>query len=71
MAHYRLYLLNELGRICDVTDLECEDDVQAVAAAERVPYCRPKELWLSDRMVAVIPPASPEGDPGGPPASAP
>lgn len=55
MAKYRMYSLNEFGRISYAEDLDAEDDQQAVALVRELsPKARICEVWESRRLVATI-----------------
>jgi len=60
MAWYRLYLMDRAGHIRDAVDIDCEDDVQALAAAERNHAGPEMELWQCDRRVKLFPAHPPE-----------
>ncbi len=50
MCGYRLYLLDDKDHIRSATDLECEDDAQAIHLAE-TSLSAPMELWQGARLV--------------------
>jgi len=51
VPHYRLYYLDAAGHIVDATDLECEDDEQAVREVERRRDGRAMELWRRATLI--------------------
>jgi len=51
MAGYRLYLLDGQNHIINGTDLEADDDDQAVAACFGIYPDQDWELWDQDRLV--------------------
>ena len=55
MPKYRMYSLNEFGRISYAEDLDAEDDQQAVALVRELsPKARISEVWERRRLVATI-----------------
>ncbi|MEY4965620.1 MAG: hypothetical protein RL274_1203 [Pseudomonadota bacterium] len=50
MQHYRLYHLNQTGRIVAAQDLQCQDDLDALQKAEREHHS--VELWQDIRLLA-------------------
>jgi hypothetical protein len=52
---YRLYFLDAARHIRDVMELECEDDAQAIEAAEQLHDGRAMELWRRARIVKSFP----------------
>ncbi len=55
MADYRLYFLDDTGRIRDAADLESEHDEAALAHALTRHDGRAMEIWSGARMVGKIP----------------
>lgn len=55
MAGYRLYFLDDNGRIRDAAEFECAADEHALAEAEQRHDGRAMELWSGARMVSRIP----------------
>ena len=51
--NYRLYFLDRDGRFCGVVEIECDDDVEAIAAADRQRQGQATELWERARKVQV------------------
>jgi hypothetical protein len=51
MPGYRLYFLDEMGRVRRRQDLECTDDKEAVAVARAMKHPYGKELWSGTRPV--------------------
>jgi hypothetical protein len=51
MPHYRLYVLDAASHIIDATDLECEDDEQALREVERRRDGRALELWRRATLI--------------------
>jgi hypothetical protein len=51
MAEYKLYVLEQPGRIDHVVELSCEDDETAIRLADTRADGRPMELWAGPRMV--------------------
>lgn len=60
MGHYRLYFLDERGRIVRPLDLECDTDQQALTLAREHRRQHGMELWQGTRLVGRIP--SPAAD---------
>lgn len=57
MGYYRLYLLAEPGgRFVGFEEIEAEDDVEAVRAAERHIGAQALELWCGKRKVRTFAP---------------
>ena len=54
MAGYRLYFLDDNGRIRDAAEFECDGDDTALAQAETHHDGRAMELWSGARMVQKI-----------------
>ena len=56
MAHYRLYMMsNPDGRFVGFEEIEAEDDLEAMRAAERWLGPKPLELWCGSRKVKAFP----------------
>lgn len=60
MGHYRLYFLDDRGRIRRPVNLECECDEEAIALANEHPHDHGMELWQGARLVRRIPTPRPE-----------
>lgn len=59
MAEYRLYTLDELGRIDLPEPIIADGDRQALAKARRlISHARISELWKDNRLVATLDHAS-------------
>lgn len=54
MPGYRVYILNEEGRIIGRHDLDCVDDTAATVMVERQFPHPHMELWQLDRLVKVF-----------------
>lgn len=54
MAGYRLYFLDDNGRIRDAAEFECGGDDEALARAETHQDGRAMELWSGARIVRKI-----------------
>jgi hypothetical protein len=54
MTHYKLYFLDDHGHVRSALDLQCEDDIQAIATAETKRNAGSMELWQSSRRVRVF-----------------
>jgi len=54
MAGYRLYFLDDNGRIRDAAEFECDGDAEALSQAEARGDGRAMELWSGARVVAKI-----------------
>ena len=61
MAHYRLYLLNSLGRIIRPEAVEAGTDDAAIAAAREFDHAFGVEIWDGARRVATVRPGSTTG----------
>lgn len=56
LAYYRLYVLAEAeGKFVGFEEIEAEDDVEAVRAAEGHVGDQPLELWCGKRKVRAFP----------------
>jgi len=55
MAEYRLYFLDEDGRVRRRMDIDQSDDAAAASVAELVWDGSPMELWRRDVRVKVFP----------------
>lgn len=64
MRTYYLYHLHPNGRIAGRDDLEAEDDVKAIALADRAARSEAMELWEGPRMVRTF--AAPKSADGRP-----
>lgn len=51
MASYRLYCLDQQGKISTAEWIEAEDDAAALAAARALAKPTDCELWLRNRMI--------------------
>jgi hypothetical protein len=51
MTHYKLYFLDDHGYVRSALDLQCEDDIQAIATAEAQRNAGAMELRQSGRCV--------------------
>jgi hypothetical protein len=60
MAGYRLYFLDDNGRIRDAAEFECADDVEALTQAHSRADGRDMELWSGARVVSKIARRPPE-----------
>jgi hypothetical protein len=65
MPSYRLYFLNQLGRIQRAEEFDAEDDVRAVRHVSYRALEVPTELWCESRKISRprIPPVSPPAHP--------
>lgn len=54
MAGYRLYFLDDNGRIRDAAEFECADDAEALTQAQSRADGRDMELWSGARVVRKI-----------------
>jgi hypothetical protein len=54
MAGYRLYFLDDNGRIRDAAEFECDGDDDALAQARSRADGRDMELWSGTRVVCKI-----------------
>ena len=54
MAGYRLYFLDDNGRIRDAAEFECDGDDDALVLAETHHDGRDMELWSGARIVQKI-----------------
>jgi hypothetical protein len=55
MAGYRIYFLDDNGRIRDAAEFECEADDEALLIAHARHDGRAMELWSGARIVRKIP----------------
>lgn len=60
MAGYRLYFLDDNGRIRDAAEFECADDAEALTQALSRADGRDMELWSGARVVSKIDKRAPE-----------
>jgi hypothetical protein len=51
MAEYKIYVLNEWGRVMRTVAVECDDDDQARMLAEDQAGLVSTELWQDDRLI--------------------
>jgi hypothetical protein len=58
MAEYRLYCLDETGRISTAHDMEAPSDEDAIREARAMKIEVKCELWEHERLVAVLEPHS-------------
>jgi hypothetical protein len=56
MPDYKLYFLDEDGRIRRALDLECRDDEQALSVVREHVSDQAMELWCGRRLVRGFPP---------------
>jgi hypothetical protein len=54
MAGYRLYFLDDNGRIRDAAEFECDGDEEALSQADARCDGRAMELWSGTRVVKKI-----------------
>ena len=55
---YRVYCVDALGRISGDRNIEAKDHADAVAAVRAFKRPAEAEIWLHDRRIARVPPAS-------------
>lgn len=55
MAEYRLYCLDDAGRIARRHEFEAADDAAAIKAAREIESRDSCELWSGKRKVALLP----------------
>ena len=60
MAGYRLYFLDDNGRIRDADEFDCDGDDDALIQAHSRHDGRAMELWSGARVVRKIPRRSPD-----------
>jgi hypothetical protein len=51
MQDYRLYLMDRTGHVVTALELDCADDDEAVARADRERRDQPAELWQRARRL--------------------
>ena len=56
MLEYRMYVIDNGGRIIDRIDLECPDDAEAVSGGKAYALNKDVEIWRCQRIVTVIHP---------------
>ena len=56
MASYRLFMLNDKGRVRDLREVLCEDDRTTILRASEYPNDHGVEVWQLTRCVAVLKP---------------
>ena len=54
MSDYKLYFLDDTGHIARAMDLECHDDIEAIALARSYPCKHGIELWQRARKVGTV-----------------
>jgi hypothetical protein len=54
MRHYRVYSLDHSGQISRARDVECRDDLDALALAEQAARRESMEVWQGTRFVARV-----------------
>jgi len=57
MGHYRIYFLDERGRIVRAEDIDCADDADASAQARARRHPHPIEIWQRNRLAGVVEPS--------------
>ena len=57
MPEYRLYCLNDHGRIAKSHEIEAKSDADALTQARALKLDIACELWNRNRLVAKLPPA--------------
>jgi hypothetical protein len=55
---YRLYFLNDQGRIVRAEPFACADDSEALKRASSLSRGEPAELWRSDRIIGRLGPVA-------------
>lgn len=60
MTDYKVFLLNQDGRIHKVVDFLAPTDEHALAEARQIPEPHGFELWRGDRMIARLASATAE-----------
>lgn len=58
MRHYKVYSLDRTGRIALAQDVECRDDLDALAWAEHAASREVLEVWQGARLVARVKPGN-------------
>jgi hypothetical protein len=56
MGHYRIYFLDERGRIARAEDIDSVDDAAALAKARERHHPHHIEVWQSNRLAAIVEP---------------
>jgi len=56
MDHYRIYFLDERGRIARAEDIDSMDDAAAEAQARERHHPHHVEVWQSSRLTAIVEP---------------
>jgi hypothetical protein len=54
MRQYRVYALDRSGHIARAQDVECRDDLDALALAEKAAQRESMEVWQGTRFVARV-----------------
>jgi hypothetical protein len=54
MASYRIYLLDDMGKIATGIDVDCQDDEDAMAMAKTLARGGRAEVWESARLVGQV-----------------
>ncbi len=54
MLEYRMYVLDKIGKIIERIDLECPDDMEAVAGGKSYARNHDVEIWCGKRAVTVL-----------------
>ena len=58
MRRYRIYALDEAGRVARSHDFDCRDDLLALAEGERQSDANAVEVWEGARLVARVKPGN-------------
>jgi hypothetical protein len=56
MQHYKVYALDRAGHVALAQEVECRDDLDALARAEQLASRASLEVWQGTRFVARIKP---------------
>jgi hypothetical protein len=58
MRRYRIYALDEAGRVSQSHNFDCRDDLLALAEGERLSQANAVEVWEGARLVARVKPGN-------------
>jgi hypothetical protein len=58
MLEYRMYIIDNVGRIIERIDLECPSDAEAVSGGKAYALNKDVEIWCGQRVVTVLHPST-------------
>lgn len=58
MLEYRLYVLDQIGKIVERIDLECANDAEAVSDGKTFSQKNDVEIWRGQKVVTILHPST-------------